>query len=256
MIPLFLALAITQTAVPTMGPAPVGPASSEQGRYEHCLDRASSDPTGAQAEAGQWKIAGGTFLASQCLGMAYAHEERWPAASAAFEAAATAAEKAHDPRSANYWAQAGNAWLAAGDASKARSALDAAIAGGTLTGLALGEAHLDRARALVAANDGEGARDDLDRALGEAPADPLAWLLSATLARREGDMPRAQKDIAEALRLGGDDSAVQMEAGNIAAKAGDATNARAAWQQAVALRPDSESGKAAAVALQQFSGGQ
>ncbi|WP_242138532.1 tetratricopeptide repeat protein [Sphingomonas sp. TREG-RG-20F-R18-01] len=247
-------LLLAQAAATPMGPAPVGPASTERTRYEHCLDRANSDPAGAEAEAGQWKLGGGAFLASQCLGMAYSREQRWPAASAAFEAAATAAEKAKDARSANYWAQAGNAWLAAGDPSKARTALDAAIASGTLTGLPLGEAHLDRARALVAANDTEGARDDLDRALGEVPADPLAWLLSATLARRDGDMPRARKDIAEALRLGGDDSDVQLEAGNIAAKAGDATNAKAAWQQAVDLRPDSPSGKAAAAALRQFSG--
>jgi len=252
---MILFLLAQATAVP-MGPAPVGPASTERTRYEHCLDRANADPAGAEAEAGQWKIAGGGFLASQCLGMAYTREQRWPAAAAAFESAATAAEKAKDPRSANYWAQAGNALLASGDASKARSALDAAIASGTLTGLPLGEAHLDRARALVAASDTEGARDDLDRALTEVPADPLAWLLSATLARREGDMPRAKKDIAEALRLGGDDSDVQLEAGNIAAKSGDAANARTAWQQAVDLRPDSPSGKAAAAALQQFSGAQ
>jgi tetratricopeptide (TPR) repeat protein len=247
---LFL-LAQAATATP-MGP--VGPASSERTRYEHCLDRANTDPAGAEAEAGAWRVSGGGFLASQCLGMAYSREQRWSAASAAFETAATAAEKAKDPRSSNYWAQAGNAWLAAGDASKARAALDAAIASGTLTGMDLGEAHLDRARALVTANDTEGARDDLDRALGEVPADPLAWLLSATLARRTGDMPRAQKDIAEALRLGGDDSDVQLEAGNIAAKAGDASAAKTAWQQAVDLRPDSASGKAAAAALQQFGG--
>ena len=251
---LFL-LAQAATAMP-MGPASVGPASTERTRYEHCLDRANADPAGAEAEAGAWRVAGGGFLANQCLGMAYSRKGRWSAASAAFEAAATAAEKAKNARSSNYWAQAGNAWLAAGDASKARAALDAAIASGTLTGMDLGEAHLDRARALVTANDTEGARDDLDRALGEVPKDPLAWLLSATLARRTGDMPRAQKDIAEALRLGGDDSDVQLEAGNIAAKAGDAAGARAAWQQAADMRPDSVSGKAAAAALQQFSGAQ
>jgi len=251
MILLLLAQAVTPAP---MGPALVGPASTERTRYEHCVARANSDPAGAEAEAGAWRVAGGGFLASQCLGMAYSREQRWSAASVAFETAATAAEKAKDARSSGYWAQAGNAFLAAGDASKARAALDAAIASGTLTGMDLGEAHLDRARALVSADDMEGARDDLDRALGEVPADPLAWLLSATLARRTGDMPRAQKDIAEALRLGGDDSDVQLEAGNIAAKAGDAEAAKTAWQQAVDLRPDSVSGKAAAAALQQFSG--
>jgi Tfp pilus assembly protein PilF len=184
--------------------------------------------------------------------MAYSREQRWSAAAAAFEKAATGAERAKDKQAVNYWAQAGNAWLAAGDASKARSALDAALATGTLTGLSLGEAHLDRARAMVAGDDMENARDDIDHALSEVPTDPLAWLLSATLARRMQEVPRAKKDIAEALRLGGDDPAVQLEAGNIAALAGDEAGAKAAWHQAVTLRPDSAPGKAAAAALTQF----
>lgn len=233
--------------------APIGPpAPPVSDRYERCLDLATSSPSAAEAEAGQWQLAGGSFFASQCLGMAYAHEARWTAAAAAFEAAARAGEKAGDLRSANYWAQAGNAWLAAGDAVKARAALDAAVAGGTLKGVPLGEAHLDRARAMVAGNDLEGARDDLDRALVETPADPLAWLLSATLARRMRQVVRAQHDIAEALSLAADDASVQLEAGNIAAFAHDEAAARGAWQQAVTLRPDSDAGKAAAAALAQF----
>lgn len=243
---MILLLLLAQATTPSGPPAPIAD------RYERCLDLAKSDPAAAEAEAGQWQLAGGAFFASQCLGMAYANEARWSAAAASFENAARAAEKAGDTRGANYWAQAGNAWLAAGDAPKARSALDAAISGGTLKGLALGEAHLDRARAMVASDDPEGAREDLNRALTEVPADPLAWLLSATLARREQQLPRAKTDIAEALRLGGDDAAVQLEAGNIAALAGDEAGAKAAWRQAVTLRPDSAAGKAAAAALKQF----
>ena len=244
MILLFL---LAQASVPQ-----IGPAAPIQDRYDHCVDRANSDPAGAEAEAGQWQLAGGGFLANQCLGMAYANEARWSAAAASFDNAARAAEKAADTRAAQYWAQAGNAWLAAGDAAKARAALDAAVSGGTLKGQALGEAHLDRARAMVAGDDAEGARDDLDRALTEVPADPLAWLLSATLARREQHLPRAKTDIAEALRLAGDDPSVQLEAGNIAALAGDEAGAKAAWRQTVTLRPDSAPGKAAAAALKQF----
>jgi tetratricopeptide (TPR) repeat protein len=227
---LLAPLLFAQSAAPIGPPAP--PPSQ---RYEKCLDLATNNPTLAEAEAGQWQFAGGGFLAGQCLGMAYANEQRWPAAATAFDAAARAAEKAGDGRAVNYWAQAGNAWLASGDATKARAALDAALAGGSLTGLPLGEAHLDRARAMVAGGDLDGARDDLDRALAEVPEDPLAWLLSAT------------------LRRGSDDPAVQLEAGNIAAFAKDEAGARAAWQQAVTLRPDSAAGKAAAAALLQFT---
>jgi Tfp pilus assembly protein PilF len=93
-------------------------------------------------------------------------------------------ETARDKRAANYRAQAGNAWLAAGDVPKARSNLDTALIAGTLEGLALGEAQLDHARVLVAAGEPEGARRDIDMALKTAGDDPLAWLLSATLARQ------------------------------------------------------------------------
>lgn len=248
LLPLLAAAALAQSTAT----GPTGPAAPDTDRFDRCLALSTTNPPAAEAEAGQWELAGGTFLASQCLGMAYSREQRWSAAAAAFEKAATGAERAKDKQAADYWAQAGNAWLAAGDAAKARSALDAALATGTLTGLSLGEAHLDRARAMVAGDDVENARDDIDHALGEVPTDPLAWLLSATLARRMQEMPRAKKDIAEALRLGGDDPAVQLEAGNIAAVAGDEAGAKAAWQQAVSLRPDSVPAKAAAAALRQF----
>ena len=179
-------------------------------------------------------------------------DEALPGPSAAFEEAARDAENARDVRSANYWAQAGNAWLAAGEHAKARAALDAALASGHLSGLALGEARLDRARALVAAGDAEGARGDIDRALADAKDDPLAWLLSATLARRQGDLPRAKKDIAEALRRSGDDPQVQLEAGNIAAIDGNEAGARSAWGRVIELAPGSPTADAARKALAQF----
>lgn len=249
-----LLLTAAQTGLPSAVRTDAPALPPERARYERCLDRATTDPAAAEAEAGRWQIEGGGFLAGQCLGIAYASEARWTAAAAAFEGAAQAAEQAHDVRAANYWQQAGNAWLASGDGTKARAALDAALAGGSLTGLARGEAHLDRARALVAGGDLAAARGDLDKALVDAPADPLAWLLSATLARRSADLVRAKADIAQALTLGGDDPAVSLEAGNIAAAAHDAAGARAAWQRAAKLTPDSPAAKAAVAALAQFEG--
>ena len=162
------------------------------------------------------------------------------------------AEVARDSRAANYWAQAGNAWLAASEPAKARVALDAALASGGLTGLQRGEAQLDRARALVALGQPAAARADLDAALKAASEDPLAWLLSATLARRMGDLPRAQADIAEALKRSADDASVQLEAGNIAALAQDEAGARRAWSEAARIAPDTTAGRSAASALKQF----
>jgi hypothetical protein len=235
--------------VPTATPAPL---SADEARFNRCVDLATADPATAEREAGTWRMQGGGFLARQCLGMAYATELRWAAAAAEFEAAANAAEIAKDARAANYWAQAGNAWLAGREPARARSALNAALAPATLVGLPRGEAELDRARAAVASGDTAAARTDIDRALVDAIDDPLAWLLSATLARRMHDLPRAQHDIAETLKRAGDDASAQLEAGNIAALAGDEARAKAAWTRAAQLRPDSDAGRAAMAAIRQF----
>ncbi|WCM27545.1 hypothetical protein NDN01_01000 [Sphingomonas sp. QA11] len=233
--------------------APVaGPPDPVEQRFDRCVGLAENDPHAAEDEAGRWQRDGGGFLSHQCLGISYANQGRWTAAAAEFEAAARGGEIARDKRAANYWAQAGNAWLAGGEAMKARGALNAALAAGTLEGMQRGEANLDRARAFVAGGDLASARPDLDRALVDAAADPLAWLLSATLARRTNDLPRAKKDIAEAIKLAGDDPSVQLEAGNIAAAAGDEAGAKAAWNMAVRQRPESEPARNARNALKQF----
>lgn len=229
-----------------------GPPSPDEVRYHGCLQAAMSDPQQAETRANQWRLDGGGFVAQQCLGMAYANQGKWDAAASAFVGAAQGAQAAQDDRAASYWAEAGNARLAAGDAAGARSALDAALAAGTLTGDQRGEALLDRARALVATGDLVQARVDLDRALTLVPKDSLAWLLSATLARRSGDLARAHKDIAEAEQRAPDAAPVELEAGNIAAMSGDQESAKAAWRRAATLGRNSAAGRAAVQALQQF----
>jgi len=246
MLPLLI-LAL-QTA-----PAPAATQDKEPPRYTQCMDLATGDPVKGQADAIQWRTEGGGVLARQCLGVAYANQGKWAAAAGTFEDAAREAETGKDPRAPQYWASAGNAWIAAKEPAKARAAIDAALATGTLAGLDLGEAHLDRARAMVALGDSEAARSDLDKALTYADKDPLAWLLSATLARRAGDLPRAANDITEALHRSGDDPSVQLEAGNIAAASGNEADARTAWNRVIELAPGTALAGAARKALEQFS---
>lgn len=230
------------------------PAPDAESRFETCASLAVSDPDKAVEQANQWRIAGGGVPARHCLALAYARQERWSPAAVAFEQAARDSEAAKDGRAANLWVQSGNARLAAREFAPARNAFDAAIASGALTGERLGEAYLDRARARVSLDDAPGGRADLDSAIALAPADPLAWLLSATLARRAGDLARAQKDIAEAARLSPDDASVALEAGNIAVLGGSPEAARAAWRGAIANQPESEAAKAAAAALKALDG--
>lgn len=236
---------------------PLAPAFDQtaQARFSECISLATSSPGEGEAAATKWAGEGGGHYARACLGLAYANQERWQPAAGAFEQAAREAEGVRDGRSSDYWAQAGNAWLAAGEPVRARNALNSALSSGTLLGLALGEAHLDRARARVADGDMAGARADLDMAVTHAAEDPLSWLLSATLARRMGERTRAEKDIVQALNLSPDDASVQLEAGNIAALARDEARARSAWARAIELAPGSPQAEAARKALEQFGSG-
>ena len=186
----------------------------------------------------------------RCTGVAYAAATRWREAALAFEGAA---KEVNSAKGADLWAQAGNAWLAAGEPAKAGAALDAALVWSEgKSDFDKGELRLDRARAAVAAGDLDAGRTVLDQALVAVPTDPLAWLLSATLARRMGQPGRAAKDIAEGLKRAPDDAAVQLEAGNIATLAGDTERAKEHWGNAVRLQPDGDSGRAAKAALAQF----
>jgi tetratricopeptide (TPR) repeat protein len=215
--------------------------------FQECLDQASDSPDQGVAFAQKWRMEGGSFYARHCMGFAYARAERWAPAIVAFEQAADEAERGGEmAQSARLWAQAGNAALASGDPAKARADFDAALARGLPDGIEKGETQLDRARALVALGDTKAARESLDTALAQAPQDPLAWLLSATLARRSGEMKLAQAHIARAVQLSPDDASVALEEGNIAILTDHADIARSAWQRAVKLAPAAPAGKAAA----------
>lgn len=223
-------------------------------KFQACLDQAIEAPEKGAAFAQQWRIEGGSFYARNCMGFAYARAERWPPAIVAFEQGAEEAERGGEAvQSARLWAQAGNAALAGGDLAKARDDFDAALARGLPDGMEKGEVHLDRARTLVALNDPKGARESLDIALAQVPKDPLAWLLSATLARRSGEMKLAQAHIARAVQLAADDASVALEEGNIAILTGHDDMARSAWQRAMRLAPQSPEGKAAADNLSRLS---
>ena len=215
---------------------------------------AETDP-GGTITAGEARHAAGseTLSERECLGLAYVNAERFMPAAVAFEGAAREAEIEHSADGANLWLQAGNAALAGGDAGRARTDITRALSFTALQGQMQGEAHLDLARAEVQAGDPAAARRDLDLALKLVPSDPMAWLLSATLARRENDAARAQADIGQAVALAGDDPAVAYEAGNVAAASGAPDAARVAWAQAAKVDPDGPAGQAAATALAQHA---
>lgn len=224
-------------------------ATGDADRLKRCATLAERDSKAAIEEAQTWRLQGGGIPARQCLGIAYMADGRAAPAALTFEQAARAGEAARDERTTDLWAQAGNAWLAAGDAARARTALDTALGRGGGSEPWKGELYIDRARADVDLDDLKAARIDLDKALILTADDPMAWLLSATLARRQQDVARAAKDIAEAIRRAPDNADVALEAGNIAALQGDIKAAREEWALAAQRGKGTATAKAAEAAL-------
>jgi tetratricopeptide (TPR) repeat protein len=242
---ILLLTGLLQAATPAAAPPP----SAAGKRYDACVALAKTDPAKAAQQAEAWRVGGGGLPARECLGVAFAAQERWAPAAIAFEQAAQDAEIQRDGRAGNLWVQAGNAALAGDDPSKARQAFDRALQLPVLSDAMRGEAYLDRGRAAVELNDPTSARADIDQSLKLVPTDPLGWLLSATLARRQKDAARAATDIARAAQLAPDDPAVIFETGNIAELRGDRTAAQAAWARAAEKDPEGPAGKAAIAAL-------
>ncbi|MGF1550553.1 MAG: hypothetical protein ACFBQW_08525, partial [Sphingomonadaceae bacterium] len=94
------------------------------------------------------------------------------------------------------------------------------------------------------------ARADLDRAVELLPGDPVAWYLSAALARRQDDLARAGGDIALALALAPEEPEILLEAGNIALLYDEPLAARGFWRKAAEIAPESAAGRAAAAAIE------
>jgi tetratricopeptide (TPR) repeat protein len=246
MTPLFL-VAAAAASIP-LGKMPGG----DMARFDACVALTKSDAARAMTEADAWAKQAQDLPSRHCLGLAQAAAGNWLPAATTFTRAAAAAEGSSDPRAALLWTQAANAALAGEDPTLARTALDRALKLPGLTAAMQGEAWLDRGRADVMLNDTKAARIDIDQGVKLAPDDPFAWLLSATLARREDDLARAARDIATAGKLSPDDAAVALEAGNIAMAAGAEPAAKIAWERAKTLAPGDPSGQAAAAQLDQL----
>lgn len=247
MTPFLIAIAL-QGAAPAAQPSAEDAVELE--RYAACADLVQADAERAIETASAWRVDGGGLHARQCLGLAYVALERWAPAATTYEQAAREAEAANDSRRADFHVQAGNAWIAAGEPTRAVQSLDAALAAPHLTDELRGEVHLDRARALVALGNAEGARTDLNEGLRLVPSDPFGWYLSAALARRQGDAARARSDIARALDMAADNPDIALLAGTIAGEAGDMAEAERLYRRVAEGAPDTEAGRAARASLE------
>lgn len=218
-----------------------------------CLGAVEADPE-RSAEIARSALADATgrerVRAGLCLGAALSQLSRWDEARQAFTEARDSADAGDHASRARLGAMAGNAALAAGQPGQALgllapAATDAQMAGDT--GLTASIA-LDRARGLVSLKQPEEAAAALALARTAEPGNATAWLLSATLSRRQNRLAEAQAQIEKAAQLAPRDPEVGLEAGVIAMLSGNEAAARRSWNSVLATAPDTE----AAVTARQY----
>lgn len=247
---------IVETA-PVTGEATQEKAQQKPDRLAACLATGRKDLTAGLASARLWRDGAETDFertrANQCLGLLLNESGDYAGAEAAFEAAVAKIPPEQAASSVQLLAMAGNAALAAGAADRAVGWFDKALAlKATGDNVMFGAIQVDRARALVAGNRLSEAASALDDAHRLAPEEPEGWLLSATLARREGDLARAQRDIEVAAAKDPRDPAIGLEAGVIAVLGGRDVAAMKSWDSVIKSSPDSPEAKTARGYLEQL----
>ena len=220
------------------------PPTMEQTKLAVCIDQANKNPTTAIITASGWlgeATGAARALPQQCIGVADTLLQRWkPAEQAFLDGRGYADPKDYELR-ARLAAMAGNAALADGRHADALADLDLALADAKTASdnNVAGGIQLDRARALVALGRMDEAKSALAEARSDTPQDSEAWLLSATLARRENDLATASTQIATAAGLAPRDPAIALEAGVISELSGNEEAARKSWESAIAVAPKS-----------------
>lgn len=209
-----------------------------------CLMRAEDDPIAAKTEANIWlETSVGLTRAHglHCRGYAEAQSGDWPAAANSFVAARTEPAVMDPKYRARLGAIAANALITSGEPQAGLELLDKAIPDAALSNFSALEAEmwLDRARAQVMLDKPDDASISLGSARRLSPTSSQAWLLSATLSRRRGDLESAQAQIEQAAKLNLINPEIALEAGVIAILSGDEDKARKNWQQVVTLLPNS-----------------
>ena len=230
------------------------------GRLESCLYKARTDPGTARDVAEGWRDVADAIEAAQaghCLGYAESQLGNFADAQDAFTAALISVPAEERVYRARLGAMAGNAALADGKPGDAVQLLAAAreeALASADSGL-IGQVTLDYSRALVANGEQAGAELALAEARISTPDNPLAWLLSATLSRRQGKLAEAQAQIEQAARLAPRDPEVGLEAGVIAILDGREDAARKSWQSVAEMAPGTAIGTQAQAYLAQMDGG-
>lgn len=213
-------------------------------QLQTCLQLAQTKPAEAVESTGDWLSGSkGADKAHpyQCLGAALGQLGHWDEAEYAFLQARESLAPTETAQRARYAAMAGNAAMADERYDAAIKDLDfakgdAATAGDTTL---IGGIEVDRARALANLGRIPETGEALAIARKNLPNNPEAWLLSATLARRENRLADAQNYIEKAAELRPVDLEIGLEAGVIAMLSGHQDAARKSWKSVIDADPSS-----------------
>ena len=234
------------------------PAHVQSPQLQNCLKLALETPSDAIDDADSLLAAAKTMRdraeAQQCKAIALTRTDSWGEAAALFLSARADTPTNEPGERARLGALAGNALLVSGDTVAGLDALDHAhgAAHTANDGKLNGVIQIDRARALVALGRIEEASAALEEARYELPGNHQAWLLSATLSRRQGKLVQAQRQIERAAALMPVDPEIGLEAGVIAVLAGRDAAARLSWQSVIKAAPGSPPAKIAQGYLDQL----
>ncbi len=231
--------ATAKPAAPARPPAPTATEAEAARSYQACLAAVRTNATTALSQAEAWVRAGGGAPADHCAGLALVELGRLPQAAARLEAAASHAKR--PDLGADLLDQAGNVWLMEGSFNKAYEAFTRSLA----LRPNQPQVMVDRARALGAQDDWEGAAAELGKVLKLAPGNVEAHSLRAGARRRLGDLGGARADVEAALGAMPGDPDALLERGAIRHLAGDDPGARTDWIDVLKKAPESPAAEAA-----------
>jgi tetratricopeptide (TPR) repeat protein len=226
-------------------------------KLQQCLEAVTVNPADGLVRADQWvgtATAADKPLALRCRGSALVALTRWDDAEAAFLASRESTRAGNHEARARLAAMAGNAALAKNANEQALRNFDLARTDAAAAGnkQLAGDIQVDRSRALVGLGRKDEAAMALDQARSESPQNAEAWLLSATLSRRNGNLALAQSQIEQALGRSPIDPEIGLEAGVIAVLSGRDNAARLSWESVVRIAPTTPAAEAATAYLAQL----
>ena len=203
--------------------------------YKACLVLAKNNPEAGWEEALTWQSLGGGEASRHCAAIALIGLGKYGEAAARLETLANESVREDGVR-AEMLAQAAQAWLLADNVGRA----DSAQRGALLLAPGNPDILLDHAVLLAQVNHYAEAAKVLSTLLRAQPNRVEALTLRAAAFRFLDNLPGAEDDIDQALKLDPDFPDALFERGILKRLKGDDKGARAEWVRVIELTPEAE----------------